>query len=400
MRIGVENTGLPIENQNFQLEYAPKLTAPSCEGVSGGSFVEVPVAASCGSSAICMTSSASTTNGDPTTDHLVTDAGPFVAGEIVTNTSNQTSNLDVDQNEYTELEYAINLTVNAVNDAYCFRVTDDGSALDSYALLPELTLAFDPVLDPVSLNDGLDISLTAGTTTTIIASTTVTDFNGFADLASATTTFYKTSVGAACTPDNNNCYIASSTDCSFTNCSGSSCTLSCSADFQFHTDPTDFDGGEEWFAFMEVEDVAGGVDFGTSMGVELLTLRALEVLNAIGYGTVDINENTGTFNPNVTLNNLGNEPIDVQVAGTDMTDGFTSVIPAAQQLFATSTFDYAACVSCNSLSVTPVAVEVDLSKPTTDSPPVSDDIYWGIEVPFGTASNAHTGINTFTAIAD
>ena len=35
-------------------------------------------------------------------------------------------------------------------------------------------------------------------------------------------------------------------------------------------------------------------DFDTSMGVEVLTLRALEVQNAIGYGTVDINQNTGT----------------------------------------------------------------------------------------------------------
>jgi len=45
-------------------------------------------------------------------------------------------------------------------------------------------------------------------------------------------------------------------------------------------------------------------------------------------------------------------------------------------------------------------VEVDLAKPTTDTPPVTDDIYWGVEVPFGTASNPHNGINTFTAISD
>jgi hypothetical protein len=252
----------------------------------------------------------------------------------------------------------------------------------------------------VILNDGLDISLSPGTTTTVIASTTVTDFNGYADLVSATTTFFKTSVGAACTPNNNNCYIASSTACSFINCSGSSCTLNCSADFQFHTDSTDSDGGEEWFAFVEVADTAGGNDFDTSIGVEVLTLRALEVLNSIGYGTVDTNEDTGSFNPNVTLNNLGNEPIDVQISGTDMTDGVTSIIPASQQIFATSTFDYSACASCSSLSVVGATIEVDLDKPTTDSPPVSDDIYWGIAVPFGTASNPHSGINTFTAVAD
>lgn len=400
LRVGIENTGLPITNQAFRLEFTPKLTAPSCEAVSGGSFVEVPVLASCGSSAVCMTTSASTTNGDPTTDHLVTDAGPFVTGEIVTNTSNQTTNLDINQNRYTELEYAIKLTTNAVNDAYCFRVTDGGSALDSYALLPELTLAFDPILSPVSLNNGLDISLTPGTTTTITASTTVTDYNGFTDLAYATTTFYRTSVGAACTPDNNNCYVASSTACSFTDCSGNSCVLSCTADFQFHADPTDSDGGEFWYAFVEVEDQSKAMDYGTSVAVDVLTIRALDVENTIAYGTVDINENTGTYNPNVKLLNIGNEAIDVEIAGTDMTDGGVSVIPASKQLFATSTFDYTSCVSCNSLGAVGVAIDVDLAKPNAENPPVTDDIYWGIEVPFGTASHPHSGINTFTAIAD
>jgi hypothetical protein len=347
-----------------------------------------------------MTTATTTANGDPTTDHLVTEAGLFVAGEMVMNTSNQTSAIDVDQNHYTELEYAIKLTSNAINDAYCFRVTDGGSALDSYAKLPELTLAFDPILDPVNFNNGFDISLTPGATTTVLATTTVTDYNGFGDLAYATTTFYKTSVGASCTPDNNNCYIASSTDCSFTNCSGSSCVLVCSADFLFHADSTDSDGGQEWFAFMEVSDVSGAIDFETSLGVELLTLRALDVQNDIGYGTVDVNQNTGTYNPDVSLLNIGNEAIDVQIAGTDMTDGVASVIPASQQHFSTSTFDYGSCGSCNSLSVTGSNIEVDLNKPTTDNPPITDDIYWGIAVPFGTASNPHSGINTFTAISD
>lgn len=400
LRIGIENTGLPIEDQNFRLEFAPKLTAPSCEAVSSGSFTAVPVLASCGSSAVCMTTSASTTNGDPTTDHLLTDAGQFVPGEIVANSSNQTSAIDVDQNRYIELEYAIKLTSNATNDSYCFRVTDGGATLDSYAILPELTLAFDPIMSAVSFNNGLDISLTPGATTTVVASTTVTDYNGYTDLLYATTTFYRSTVTANCTPDNNNCYVATSTACSFTNCLDSTCTLTCSADFQYHADPTDENGGEFWYAFMEVSDEGGATDFDTSIGIDVLTIRALEVQNEINYGTVDINQNTGSFNPTVSIVNLGNEAIDVEVAGTDMTDGVTSIIPATQQLYATSTFDYGTCVTCDTLSVTGAAVEVDLSKPTVSDSPVADDIYWGIEVPFGIASNPHMGVNTFTAISD
>ena len=399
LRLSIENSGLPIEDQQFQLEFAPKLTAPTCEAVSGGDFVEVPNIASCGVSAVCMANSANVTNGDPTTDHLVTAAGDFVEGEVVANPDNQSSFFDLGQNLYTELEYALQLTVNANNDAYCFRVTDNGSTLDSYSNLPELTLAFDPVLSGITLNDGVDISLTPGATTTIIASSTVTDFNGFTDLGSATTTFYKTSVGAACTPDNNNCYIATSS-CSYVNCAGNSCSLICEAPFAYHTDPTDADGGEEWFAFMEVEDIGGATTFGTSFGLDVLTLRALDVQNALAYGTVDINENTGSFNPSVSLLNLGNEPLDVQVAGTDMTDGVTSVIPAAQQRYSTSTFDYDACIGCTTLAVTGADLEVDLDKPLVSSPAVTDEIYWGIEVPFGTASAPHTGINFFMAITD
>jgi hypothetical protein len=399
VRIGIENTGLAITNQNFQLEFAPKLSAPTCEAVSAVSYVEVPNIASCGTSALCMATSSNVSNGDPTTDHLVTAGGDFAAGEVVTNPSNQTTNLDVDQNFYTEVEYAVQLTVNAVNDAYCFRVTDDGASLDSYSNLPELTLAFDPAITGVTLNDGLDISLTPGTTTTIVASSTVTDFNGVADLAAATTTFYKTSVGAACTPDDNNCYVATSS-CSFVNCTANSCSLICTAPFAYHTDATDADGAQEWFAFMEVSDQTGSLTFDTSFGVDLLTLRALDVQNAIAYGTVDVNEDTASFNPSVSLLNLGNEPIDVQISGTDMTDGVTSIIPASQQRYATSTFNYSSCIGCTTLSVIGDPVEVDLLKPTVSTPPVQDEIYWGIAVPFGTASAPHTGINFFMAVTD
>jgi len=400
LRIGIENTGLPITNQNFRLEFAPKLAAPSCEAVTSGSFTAVPNLASCGTSAICMTTSANVTTGSPTTDHLLTAAGAFVPGQIVADTSNQSTAINVDQNKYIELEYVIKLTTNAVNDAYCFRVTDGGSTLDSYAKLPELTLAFDPTVGPISFNNGLNISLTPGTTTTILATSTVTDYNGTADLAYATTTFYRSTVTASCTPDNNNCYVASGAACTFSNCVGTSCTLTCRADFEFHADPTDQNGGEFWYAFMEVADQGGATDFDTSFGIDVFTIRALDVLNAINYGTVDINENTGTFNPTVSIVNLGNEAIDVEVAGTDMTDGVASVIPATQQRFSTSTFDYNSCVSCNTLSVTGSPVEVDLLKPLVSDPLITDDIYWGIAVPFGIASNPHSGMNVFTAIAD
>ncbi len=399
LRLAVENSGGAITAQRFALEYVPKGSAPSCEAVSTAGYLDVPVQSSCGLSPVCMQTSTEVTNGETTVDLLNDVSGQFTAGELREDPSNETGDLDIAMFEYTEIEYVITPTINVDDQNLCFRVTDQGTELDTYLEVAELTLRFDPVLGSLSLNDGLDISLSAGTTTEIIASTTVTDLNGIADIVSATTTFYKTSVGAACSPDDNNCYVATSS-CTYTNCTTNACSLQCSAPIVYHADPTDLDGAEEWFAFMEVEDTTGAVDFVTSTGVELLTLRALDIQNSIAYGVVEVTNNTGAFNPAVTLHNIGNESIDVQIAGTDMSDGASSVIAAAQQRYATSTFNYAACVGCSALTVTPANLELDLSKPTTTTPGVTDNLYWGIEVPFGSASRPHTGINSFTAIGD
>jgi len=400
LRIAIENTGLDITNQNFRLEFAPKLTAPTCQAVSSGSFVAVPPVASCGSSALCMATSSTVTNDDPTTDHLAVSGGPFTVGKIVANTTNQTTSFNLNQNRYTELEYALRLTSNAVNDAYCFRVTNAGTTLDSYALLPELSLAFDPILNPVSFNGGINISLTPGATTTISATSTVTDFNGVADLGAATTTFYTTAATASCTPDENTCYIASGAQCTYSDCTATSCLLTCSADFSYHTTPTDLDGGQQWYAFVEVRDQSNAVAMETSPGLDVWTMRSINVSDTINYGTVGVNSNTGTFNPTVALENFGNENIDVNVSGSDMTDGVVSVIPASQQRFSVNPFTYNSCVGCTALSPFGNDTEIDLPKPTTTTPYITDTLYWGISVPFGTASNPHSGLNTFMAIPE
>ena len=95
-----------------------------------------------------------------------------------------------------------------------------------------------------------------------------------------------------------------------------------------------------------------------------------------------------------------NDAIDVQIVGSDLSDGDSSTIDADQQIFATSTFTYSTCTDCTTLATTSINYEVDLSKPTTTSPVTEDSIYWGIAIPFGTASNAHSGNNTFYAIGD
>ena len=404
LRVGIENSGLNVTGQTYRLEYAGKGVAPSCEAVSSGSYTAVPNQASCGSSPVCMQTSTNVTDGDATTDLLSSTTGAFTAGRIVESPSNITSALNINQNFYTELEYAITPTVNA-SDAYCFRVTNGGTPLDFYNKIAELGLQFDPVFGPVSVNNGNPIILNPGTTTAIFATGTVTDFNGPGDLQRATSTLYRSSAGPSCVRNNNNCYISNtaSSTCTFTNCSGNTCTLSCRADIFFHADATDVVPyeGEEWTAFLEVSDTGGGYDFASPVtGVELQTLRYMTVDTGINYGSLAVTENTGAYNPTTTISNLGNVAFNLEVSGSNLTDGGSSVIPANKQKFASTTFTYNSCISCSLVSTsTPVVLALGITKPTVATPPVSAPIYWGIEVPLGVASVPHQGINYFTPVS-
>lgn len=407
LRISVENSGTPITDQTFEIEFAEKGAAPSCESVDGGEYIQVPTAASCGSSPICMSATTNYSDGADTADLLQQTLGVFTAGKAIKENSNTTGSIDIDQDEFTELEYAITPTATATGTAYCLRVTDtDDGELDTYLAVAELGIVFEPTITAVSLNGGLPIALTPGTTTTIYTEGTVTDQNGVddIDIDTATATVYRGGVGAACTADDNNCYITTgSSTCALNACGVSSCTLSCSVDIAYHADPTS-DGtysGEEWFAFLEIKDNSSNYGFDSSSGVELNTLRALDVDNQIAYGTLGVYASTtsGT-NPLTLVKNYGNEAIDVKLSGTDMTDGGSSVIDPTYQRAATTTFDYSNCGACATLTATGTTLEIDLIKPTTTTPYLSDDVYWGIRIPYGTAGAAHSGTNTFTAVAD
>jgi len=400
IRVAIENTGLQITNQQLRLEYAAMGAAASCEAVSASNYSAVPIQASCGTSPVCMQTTSNYADGATIADLLTGARGTFTAGKAVESPSNKTGSLTINQDAYTEAEYAVTPTSNASDQNYCFRVTNNGTMYDTYLRVPRLSLRFDPIITTPTLNLGQNINLLPGTTTRTYATTTVTDFNGYADFLQGTSTIYRSGAtgGAACTANNNDCYRSS---CSFTNCSGNSCTLSCYADIYYFADPTDSGAysGQDWYAFLEVRDTAGGNDFDTSPSVDLLTTRAINVTGPISYGSVAANANTGSTNASSTVYNQGNVGINLEILGTDLTGSGSSVIPAPNQKFATSTFTYSTCTTCQLLSsTTPVSFNVNMSKPTAPTPAVQKNIYWGVAVPLGTKSTAHSGINTFTPI--
>jgi len=149
-----------------------------------------------------------------------------------------------------------------------------------------------------------------------------------------------------------------------------------------------------------VSDQGGSVATATAPSVDLLTLRAISIDSAIDYGSLEVNSDTGSYNATTTIENIGNDYIDISVEGTDLTDGASSVIPTNEQIFATSTFTYSACTICTTLATTSTNYELDLTKPTSTAPAITDEVFWGISVPFGVAGTAHQGNNTFYVIGD
>lgn len=406
VRFTVNNTGAAITDQNFRLQYAAKGAALSCESVSGASFADVPVFASCGASPVCMSTSTNFTNLASTTELLSVPSGStFTYGQIVEDASNETGDIDVGQNAFTEVEYVFQMKGTVSDSNYCFRTTDDGTALDNYTNVAELSLTLAPIITSFTLNSAQDIVLTPGATTTVHATGTAIDLNGFADLDFGTSTYYRELVagGNDCTANDNNCYQVANTSCSFSMCSGNSCELQCTAGMLYHADPTDIGSpfaAEEWLADLTVVDQSGLSDTGTTLGVEVLTLRAITASSSIPYGSLAVNSDTGNYNATTTVTNDGNDNIDVSLSGTDLTFG-ASAIGVTNQLYATSTFTYSSCgVLCTALSTTSTQLEVDLFKPTSSTSPITDAVYWGLFVPTGTAAASHEGTNTFTAVGD
>ncbi|MFZ2253556.1 MAG: DUF2341 domain-containing protein [Minisyncoccia bacterium] len=401
VRFLVENTGLTVTNQNYEIEFAAKGASPSCEAVNYGDYVEVPNIASCGTSEMCMEASTNFTNLASTTD-LLGGVGTFTYGQMVEDGSNNTGNITLDNNEYTELEYIIAPTVYATDSNYCFRVANEGIDLDAYSHVAELGLLFAPNITSLSLNGGIDITLTGGATTTVYATGTVSDLNGYADLIAATSTIFRSGVGESCSLDNNNCYISGNSLCSFVNCAGNSCDVTCSADIYYHADPTDIGtfAGETWRALLAVSDLGGSTATATAPSIDLITLHAISVDSSINYGSLLVGSSTESYNATTTVQNLGNGALDIAIEGTDLTDGGSSVIPVAEQIFATSTFTYASCVFCSTLSSSPANYELSLAKPASTTPAITDEVFWGIEVPIGVAGTAHSGTNIFYAIGD
>lgn len=257
-----------------------------------------------------------------------------------------------------------------------------------------------PAVSATTFNNGTAITLTENTTTTVYATTTITDANGCTTIAGVSADFYRSAIGATgCDAggeaDANHCYPVVACTVVSGSCTGPADTAAdyvCSTNLDYYTDPTDTGtySADNWVANITAGD---GTATTTGSGTtEVNTLKALDVTASMNYGTLAAGTNTGTTNSTTTVTNTGNSIMDPLISGTDMTGPATII--AANQKYASSSFNYSTGGVALS-STTPAAAAINLAQRTSGV--VAGDVLWGINVPNGTISGAYTGTNTFTA---
>ncbi|PLX27043.1 hypothetical protein C0583_04845 [Candidatus Parcubacteria bacterium] len=273
-----------------------------------------------------------------------------------------------------------------------------------------------PIVSNVVINGGapIEIEMKGVASTTASSSADIYDANSCLDIVDATSSIYISDAllapgGLNCSADNNYCYQMETTDCVVSGCSGSSFTTAqvlCTVEISYYATPTDNFGtnpqdGDNWLAGVTGIDDDGLKGASTSVsGVELISLEALDIQeDEIPYGSIRGGQNSGDANATTTVENYGNVPINTQVEGLPMWDNTdTYWITDANQEFDLNNFTYG-LGSYTLSSTTPDTLNTVTPKPTSFTG-VSDEIFWGINIPGGTPSGDYDGLNTFTAVLD
>jgi len=153
LRLEVANVGAgSATNYDYRIEYAT--TTGNCSTDPGG-WTSVPTD---GTKHWRMATSSQFVNGAIANARLTNSEGyTFVNGKMIEDPSNSSGNITMTESRYTELEYAIFATNNAtIAGTYCFRVTNSGSALNSYNKLAVVTIGGNTNTTPYFTSDPSD----------------------------------------------------------------------------------------------------------------------------------------------------------------------------------------------------------------------------------------------------
>jgi len=143
IRMEVEETNGGATTVNARLEFSSDAT--SC---NNGTWTALDTS----TTAWRIIDSANITNGGPTTNQLTTSAKTFTAGRIFDTQNEDTTGVSLN-NTHTEWEWAIRGDGASGSTTYRFRITDSGTALNTYTNCAQLTTAAAAVVS-VSVSDG------------------------------------------------------------------------------------------------------------------------------------------------------------------------------------------------------------------------------------------------------
>jgi len=266
-----------------------------------------------------------------------------------------------------------------------------------------------PVVSAVTINSGTDITLTEGTTTSVVLGATITDNNGCGDVSTATASAYRSGIGyAACDTsaeaNDNNCYpvincsvVASGNTCD--GASDASADYECTVSMQYHADPTDLNTQyptENWLdSVIATDDNGASHRAEVSTGVEVNSLVALDVTGSISYGNLTVGQKNDPLDKTTTVTGTGNVGLDVELSGTDMSSGSDTIAVTQQKYALAASTAYA---SGASLTTTATEVELNVAKTTDNASPATKTIWWGIEIPSNTPPGTYSGTNTVGAV--
>ncbi|RMF06702.1 hypothetical protein D6764_01645 [Candidatus Woesearchaeota archaeon] len=262
-----------------------------------------------------------------------------------------------------------------------------------------------PVASSPVINGGNDITLTEGTTTEVLGTVTVTDDNGCTEIQTVDAVLYREGVGEIAGDDENNHYSATcvgNNDC--INSSDLDQTFNCTFNMWYYADPTDVGSiyeSEVWIFKVTPSDVDTGTPANTS--VEVNTLTAIEISPlTIDYGALALGADTGAFNEVLTINNTGNEGVDVSVDGYGSVDGdgyamvcTVGAIPLSYEQYSASPFAYGA-----GTALTDTAADVNLNIAQRTTTPTTADLYWGFGMPASGVSGSCSGVVNILAVSD
>lgn len=310
---------------------------------------------------------------------------------------------------------------DGANDAYVYIV--DGHNFPATGVYQGSNVPFTinntaPVVSAVTINGGAAIDLTESSTKAVTLTATVTDNNSCYGGEIATVYGYayrssRTYANCDTSGDANNDYCYPEITCTVvggtcTDNTDASANYTCTVNIYYYADPTDtateYDADTWLDTIKAIDDDTATHNLEVSTGVEMNSLIGFElgytVTGSINYGNLGVGEKNDPLDKITTTTPTGNIGLDQEHSGNSMCvdyptcSGGTPITASYQHFALASSTAYA-----SGTALTGSAVEYELNVPKVRAGSVTTkNVWWGIEIPAGTALGTYSGANTISAV--